>query len=79
VPKFSFTITEHDPEKPWLVLGQEHGTATLPDVPAFFAWARERWPEPRWSIELEPWQLAPGSSVPGSGPGNPWARGAPKG
>jgi hypothetical protein len=25
----SFTITEHEPDKPWLVRGSSHGTVTL--------------------------------------------------
>lgn len=25
----------------------------------FHDWAREEWPAPRWSVELDPWQLAP--------------------
>lgn len=57
--KYSFTIPEHDAERPWIVLSSEHRTIELPDGRDFFGWAREQWPSPRWSVELDPWQLAP--------------------
>jgi hypothetical protein len=25
----------------------------------FFAWAAERWPPDRFTVELDPWQLSP--------------------
>jgi hypothetical protein len=25
----------------------------------FFAWAREHWPTPRWSVMVDPWELSP--------------------
>ena len=59
LPEYSYTVTEHDPEKPWLVRGSSRGTVTLDDDASFFAWARENWPAPRWSVELDPYQLAP--------------------
>jgi hypothetical protein len=57
-----FTIIEHDPERPWIVLASEHRTIKLPDGRDFFTWAREQWPAPRWSVDLEPSQLWPGWS-----------------
>lgn len=57
---FSFTIAEHDPERPWIVMRLEHRTVELDAGADFFAWVREHWPEPRWSVELDPWQLSPG-------------------
>jgi hypothetical protein len=57
--EYGFTITEHDPDRPWMVLSSEHRTIKLPDGLEFFAWARERWPAPRWAVELDRWQLAP--------------------
>jgi hypothetical protein len=57
VPDWSYTVTEHDPEQRWLVLGREPHTVTLDADENFFLWARERWPEPRWSVELGPFQL----------------------
>jgi hypothetical protein len=57
VPEYGFTLTEHDPTRPWIVVGQEHRTVTLDalDFFACFAWARERWPFPRWTVQLDPW------------------------
>jgi hypothetical protein len=60
MPAYSFTLTEHDPERPWIVVGpQEHRTVELNEGVQFFAWARVQWPPPRWSIQLDPWQLSP--------------------
>ena len=56
---YGFTVTEHDSARPWIVVGREHRTVELDDGVVFFDWARERWPRPRWSFELDPWQLAP--------------------
>ena len=57
LPAYSFTLTEHDPAKPWIVCGQERHTIALDDGVNFFEWAREHWPAPRWSVELDPSQL----------------------
>jgi len=57
--EYRFTITEHDPDRPWIVLSSEHRTIKLPDGREFFAWAREQWPAPRWSVVLDPWQFTP--------------------
>ena len=59
VPEYGFTVTEHDVDRPWIVLGSEHRTVSLEDGVAFFAWAHGQWPAPRWSVELDPWQLTP--------------------
>jgi hypothetical protein len=32
----------------------------LDDGIGFFEWARSQWPEPRLSVELDPWQLSRG-------------------
>jgi len=56
--EYAFTITEHDPDRPWIVLASEHRTITLPDDLDFFTWAHQQWPAPCWSVELDPWQLA---------------------
>jgi hypothetical protein len=48
-----------DPDHLWIVVGTSDGQVTLPDDASFFAWAHENWPAPRWSVELEPHQLAP--------------------
>ena len=59
LPEFRYTVTEHDPDKPWLIRGSSHGTVTLEDGASFFEWAAEHWPAPRWSVGLDPYQLAP--------------------
>jgi hypothetical protein len=50
-------LIERDPERPWLVLAQEHRTVTLEDGVNFYEWAHTQWPDPRWTVELDPWQL----------------------
>ena len=65
VPEYSFTLTEHDPQRPWIVVGQQHSTVALMDLTRFREWAAERWPEPRWTVELDPWQ--DGQEWPGTG------------
>jgi len=57
--EFGFTITEHDPDRPWMVLSSEHRTIKLPDGMDFLTWAREQWPAPRWSVQADPWELSP--------------------
>lgn len=59
VPEYGFTVTKYDDERPWIVLGQEHRTVSLDDGISFFEWAHENWPEPRWTVQLDPWQLSP--------------------
>jgi hypothetical protein len=59
MPKYSYTVTEHDPERPWIVLGMSNGRVTLSDDVNFFEWARENWPAPRWTVQLDPWELSP--------------------
>jgi hypothetical protein len=59
VREYGFTITEHDPDRPWMVLSSEHRTIKLPDGMDFFGWAREQWPAPRWSVQVDPWELSP--------------------
>ena len=52
--EYGFTITEHDPDRPWMVLSSEHRTIELPDGMDFFSWAQEQWPAPRWSVQVDP-------------------------
>jgi hypothetical protein len=59
MPDFSYRVTEFDPERPWIVVGTSHGQVTLAYEASFFAWAHENWPAPRWSVELDPYELAP--------------------
>ena len=58
VPEYGYTLSEHDPERPWVVLRMEHLTVLLPDGASFGQWARDTWPAPRWRVEADPWQLA---------------------
>jgi hypothetical protein len=46
-------------ERPWIVVSSEHRTVTLEDRAAFFSYAHEHWPAPRWTVTLDPWQLTP--------------------
>jgi hypothetical protein len=57
VPEYAFTVNEHDAARPWIVVGQGRHTVTLERGVNFFDWAHERWPSPRWTVELDPWQL----------------------
>jgi hypothetical protein len=63
MPSYSFTLTEHDPAEPWIVRGHERQTIDLEDGVSFFEYAREHWPAPWWSVELDPWQLSPDRDV----------------
>ena len=58
VPSYSFELTEHDPARPWIVVRQERRSIFLDDGVNFFTWARKAWPEERFSVELDPWQLS---------------------
>jgi hypothetical protein len=58
VREYGYTVTEHDPERPWIVLGSEHQTVELADDASFFERAAEHWPGPRWTVQLDPWELS---------------------
>ncbi len=58
VRSFSFTVTGHDPDRPWIVTGAEQRTVELEDEVDFFAWAAERWPAERFTVQLDPWELS---------------------
>lgn len=55
VRDYGFTVTEHDLDRPWTVLSREHRTVTLEDGTSFFEWAHRTWPEPPYTVELDPW------------------------
>jgi hypothetical protein len=57
VREYGYTVTLHDLDRPWIVVGSEHHTTTLEDHVNFFEWAHQQWPAPRWSVELDPGQL----------------------
>ncbi|MGI8714330.1 MAG: hypothetical protein ACR2NR_14370 [Solirubrobacteraceae bacterium] len=54
---YSFTVTEHDPERPWIIVGSGRHAIELEDDVQFFVWAREQWPAARFTVQLDPWQL----------------------
>jgi hypothetical protein len=57
VTEFRFTVFEHDPNRPWLVLGPtKHLTVELERAGDFPAWASEHWPGDRYTAELDPGQ-----------------------
>jgi hypothetical protein len=57
VRRYSYTVTEHDAQKPWLVVGQARHLIELDEDMNFFSWAHTQWPRPRFEV-----QLTPGSS-----------------
>jgi hypothetical protein len=57
VRSYGFTITEHDPDRPWIVLGVQRQTAELDESVDFYTWAHERWAGSRFTVQLDPWQL----------------------
>jgi hypothetical protein len=60
VPSYSFELTEHDAERPWIVLRRERHTVTLDDGVNFFVWARGVWPPSQFTVQLDPYQLPEG-------------------
>jgi hypothetical protein len=57
VPVFRYSVMEHDPVRPWLVVGDaRHLEVELTSVGAFAAWASERWPPDRFTVTLDPGQ-----------------------
>ena len=41
------------------MLGRKHQTVKLDTGTNFFDWAHEHRPEPRWTVDLDLWQLSP--------------------
>jgi hypothetical protein len=60
VRKWSFTVTEHEPDRPWIVTNRKHRTIELDDGASFFEWAAQHYPGERFTVELDPWSLTPG-------------------
>lgn len=57
---YAYAVTDHDPDRPWIVVGEiRHLTVQLQDDRNFFEWAAREWPAPRYQVQLEPWQLSP--------------------
>jgi hypothetical protein len=56
VRTYSYTVTEYDVAKPWVVVGQARRAVDLEDGANFFDWAHRAWPRPRFSVQLDPYQ-----------------------
>jgi hypothetical protein len=57
MPELRYTVIEHDPDEPWIIIGEtRHLTIELPDIRDFAAWAAECWPREQYTAELEPGQ-----------------------
>jgi hypothetical protein len=58
VRSYAFTVTEHDPDRPWIVVGESrHLTVELDDGQNFYERAAIEWPRPRYEVQLDPHQL----------------------
>ncbi len=56
---YSYALTEHDPNRPWIIRDQQQRAVELEDDENFFEFAAREHPSPRWSVELGPYQLTP--------------------
>jgi hypothetical protein len=61
--RYGFQLTEHDPQKPWLILNSRHEEIELPDGASFFDWAAKHFPRERYSVDVDPWTLSPARDV----------------
>jgi hypothetical protein len=65
VPVYSYTVAEHDPSRPWIVVGEIlHLSVELEADDGFYEWASREWPRPRYEVQLDPWQLSPRTAEP---------------
>jgi hypothetical protein len=55
--EYGYTIAEHDPGRPWIIVRSEHRTVELDDGEEFSEWAHAEWPSDRYTVALDPWQL----------------------
>lgn len=55
--EYGFRLSEHDAERPWLVVDQRHETVQLADDEEFFEWAARTYPRARFTVTLDPWAL----------------------
>ncbi len=60
--RYGFQLTEHDPEKPWLIIDSRHEEIELADDESFFRWAAQNYPRERYSVDVDPWTLSPSRS-----------------
>jgi hypothetical protein len=56
---YGFRVTEHDPERPWVIVGSGRHRVELEADIDFYEWVREQWPPDRFTVELDPWSLTP--------------------
>jgi hypothetical protein len=56
--EYGYTVTEHDPERPWIVRDQHHETVKLDHGMSFFEWAASQYPREHYTVELDPWELS---------------------
>lgn len=55
---WTYTLTEYEPDKPWLIISVRRGmTVELEDRADFFEWSHQQWTTDRYSVELDPYQL----------------------
>ena len=58
MPTFGFQVTEHDPDRPWIILGTRTGLSLeAADGYDFRKKAGQEWPSERFTVELEPGEL----------------------
>lgn len=59
MPTYSYTVAEHDPDRPWIVVGEiRHLSVELGTSINFFEWAGQEWPGPHYAVQLDPYQLS---------------------
>jgi hypothetical protein len=59
VPELRYTVTEYDPQRPWVMVSRTRGLAVDLDAEDFPAWAARAWPATRYTTEIEPGALRP--------------------
>jgi hypothetical protein len=57
--RYGFQLTEHDEQKPWLILSQRHEEVELPGDAAFYSWIAKHYPNSRYSVDPDPWTMSP--------------------
>ena len=56
---YSFTLTEYERGKPWLIRATGRQSVQLPDDQDFYTWALEQWPADRYRVALDRPPLTP--------------------
>jgi hypothetical protein len=78
MPAFSFTVTEHDPARPWIVVGSERRSVELDEGRSVYEWAAAMFPRSRFTVELDPFQPAEERSMDPDRSACPGSRIAPR-